>query len=241
MNATGIVILLVLVVLALAAVALILAAKRRARSEQLKGRFGPEYDRAIERHGERKKAETHLSDVVDRREALDIKDLSPERREGFSQRWVAIQTAFVDRPAGAVRDADDLVAELMRERGYPVDDFETKLDMVAADHPQVAEHYRAAHAIAARGRDRGGEGRTESAAGARSDTGTAARTETTEDSRQAFVHFRALFAVLLDDGDHGRHSGPEDLSRPAKRPADLTDRAVDLTDRDRADARPEQG
>ncbi|MGZ4610778.1 MAG: hypothetical protein ACXV2H_11025, partial [Actinomycetes bacterium] len=73
MNVTGIVILLVLVLLAVGAVALILAAKRRARSEQLQGRFGPEYDRAIDEHGDRKAAESHLADVADRRDALEIR------------------------------------------------------------------------------------------------------------------------------------------------------------------------
>ncbi|MGZ4609080.1 MAG: hypothetical protein ACXV2H_02335 [Actinomycetes bacterium] len=183
MNVTGIVILLVLVLLAVGAVALILAAKRRARSEELQGRFGPEYDRAIDEHGDRKAAESHLADVADRRDALEIRDLAPEERERFSHRWLAVQTAFVDDPSGAVRDADHLVAEVMRERGYPVDDFDTKVDMVAADHPLVAEHYRAAHTVGSRVKEHG-----------------------TEDQRQAFVHYRALFAELLDDGDHGRHA-----------------------------------
>jgi hypothetical protein len=183
MNTTGMVILLILVVLAVVAVALIMVAKQRKRSEQLQDRFGPEYDRAVDEHGNRKSAESHLSDVADRRDALDIRDLSAADRGDFSSRWTEVQTAFVDHPSGAVRDADHLVGEVMRKRGYPVDDFETKVDMVAADHPEVAAHYRAAHAIAGQPQDL-----------------------TTEDHRQAFVHYRALFAQLLDDGEHGRHA-----------------------------------
>ncbi|MDQ1619756.1 MAG: hypothetical protein QOE19_2325 [Actinomycetota bacterium] len=209
MNATGIVILLVLIILAAVAVAVILAAKRRKR-DQLQDRFGPEYDRAVDQHGSRKEAESHLADVADRRDALEITDLSPEQRADFRDRWVVVQTAFVDQPSRAVQDADRLVASLMRERGYPVDDFDTKVDMVAVDHPQVAEHYRAAHSVAGR-TDRGSEG------------------STTEEQRQAFVHYRALFAELLDDGDHGRHAGSE--TGPAARD-------VDLNDRNRSDARP---
>ena len=201
MNVTGIVILLVLVVLAVVAVAMIMAAKRRKRSEQLQGRFGPEYDRAVDQHGNRKAAESRLTEVAERRDALEIRDLSAGDRASFSDRWSLVQTVFVDDPAGAVRDADYLVAEVMDKRGYPVDNFETKVDMVAADHPEVVEHYRAAHAIAGQ------------------------QNATTEDHRQAFVHYRVLFAELLHDGEHGRHADSKD---------------IDLTARDRSTTTPGQ-
>jgi hypothetical protein len=212
MNTTGIVILLILIVLAAIAVALILAAKRRRRREELQGRFGSEYDRAVDQHGGRRQAESHLADVAERRDSLDIRGLSAEQQQSFSQRWIAVQTAFVDHPEGSVGEADRLVAEVMRERGYPVDDFDTKVDMVAADNPKVAEHYRAAHALA---------GREDEC--------------TTEERRQAFVHYRALFAELLEDGDHGRHAEPDDgTSRPVARDVDLTER-----DRSNISRRPE--
>jgi hypothetical protein len=75
---------------------------------------------------------------------------------------------------------DALVAEIMQARGYPVADFEQRAADVSVDHPRVVEHYRAAHAIALR-TDRG-----------QADTGD------TEDLRQAFVHYRALFDDLLE-------------------------------------------
>jgi hypothetical protein len=181
-NVTGFVILLVIILLALLVAGLVLAARRRRqRRDALQQRFGPEYDRAVERHGGQKQAEAHLADVAERRDALQIRDLSPDERRDFGDRWMAVQTAFVDDPTGAVRDADVLVAEVMRQRGYPVDDFDTKADMVAADHPLIAEHYRAAHSLAGPQRS-------------------------TEEKRQAFVHYRALFAELLDEGEHGRHA-----------------------------------
>jgi hypothetical protein len=181
-NVTGFIIILVLVVLAVAAVAAIMLAKRRKRTEQLQERFGPEYNRAVEEHG-RKPAEEHLAEVADRRERLEVRELGPQEQEAFHQRWMAVQVSFVDSPALAVRDADQLVGEVMRERGYPVDDFDTKVDMVAADHPEIAEHYRAAHTVGSRVDQHG-----------------------TEDQRQAFVHYRALFAELLGEGEHGRHA-----------------------------------
>jgi hypothetical protein len=158
--------------------------------------------------------------VANRRDKLEIRDLSQEQRQGFSRRWLDVQTEFVDHPARSVTEADALVGELMRERGYPVDDFETKVDMVKIDHPEVAEHYRAAHAIASRGQQ--GNDRTASP-----DVGT----DRTEDHRQAFVHYRALFAELLDDGAEGRH---------AQETNTRTSPDVDLTERDRTQAqRPE--
>lgn len=190
MNATGAVILLVLVVLAIVAVAMIMSAKRRRRTEDLQGRFGPEYDRAVDAHGDQKSAESHLADVAERRDELDVRDLSEAESEAYGRQWTAVQATFVDDPAGAVGDADRLVGEVMRERGYPVDDFDTKSDMVAADHPEIAEHYRRAHAVGSRVDDHG-----------------------TEDQRQAFVHYRALFDELLSGGRSTSVSSAEPPTR----------------------------
>ncbi|MDQ1629633.1 MAG: hypothetical protein QOI54_3377 [Actinomycetota bacterium] len=175
MNTTGAVILLVIVVLAIVAVVLFMASRQRRRSEELQGRFGPEYDRAVGEHGDRKAAESHLAEVAEQRDALDVRELSAAEQAGFVERWQLVQVDFVDSPSAAVRDADRLIGEVMRLRGYPVDDFESQADMVAADHPQVAEHYRAAHAV-----------------------GSNAQSSTTEEQRRAFVHYRALFSELLE-------------------------------------------
>lgn len=180
MNTTGIIALLILVVLAVAAVMLILSAQRKKRRGELQDRFGPEYDRAVDEHGRRRDAERHLADVADRRDHLDIRELEPAERERYAAEWASVQASFVDDPVSAVGHADRLVAQVMRDRGYPVDDFETRHDMVAVDHPHIAENYRAAHAIRRRlGNDEGFD---------------------TDDMRQAFVHYRALFDELLADG-----------------------------------------
>jgi hypothetical protein len=65
----------------------------------------------------------------------------------------------------------------MRARGYPMGDFEQRAADVSVDHPHVVENYRAAHAIATR---------TERGDGS------------TEDMRQAMVHYRSLFEELID-------------------------------------------
>jgi predicted nucleic acid-binding protein len=179
MNA-GLVILLVVVVILVVAAALFLVQRRR--SEGLRDRFGPEYERTMARSGDRRAAESELSAREQRRREFTIVPLEPADQARYQQEWRATQARFVDDPAGATRDADLLVARVMRERGYPVeDDFERQAADVSVDHPQVAENYRAAHAVH-RANEQG--------------------LASTDDLRQAFVHYRSLFSELLDvDGD----------------------------------------
>jgi hypothetical protein len=88
-----------------------------------------------------------------------------------------VQGRFVDDPAAAVAEADTLVADLMRTRGYPMSDFERRAEDLSVDHPQVVDHYRAAHDVAIR-HEQGGV--------------------STEELRQGLVHYRALFEDLLE-------------------------------------------
>ncbi len=149
----------------------------RRRTARLRGRFGPEYDRTIERRrGRRSDAESELAERERRREELRIRPLSPASRERYSESWHDVQAEFVDDPSAAIRRADALVIEVMRERGYPTDDFEQRAADVSVDHPDVVENYRAAHEIAR--------------ASARGEAST-------EDLRQAMTHYRALFEDLL--------------------------------------------
>jgi hypothetical protein len=153
------------------------AASRRNKSERLKERFGPEYERTVVTVGDEKAAEKELASRERNRKKLDIHRLSPAALDGYVTRWRAVQTAFVDHPSSAVGEADLLVTEVMRERGYPVDDFERQAADISVDHPTVVENYRAAHDI--------------TLAQQRGDVGT-------EQQRQAFVHYRALFEKLLE-------------------------------------------
>lgn len=149
----------------------------RQRREHLRGRFGPEYDRAVSEHGSRRGAEAELARREEQRERLDIVALSPEARERHLESWRGVQTRFVDEPSQSVTEADRLVTDVMRERGYPMDEFDQRVADVSVDHPEVVEHYRAAHSIHLA--NEGGEA-------------------STEDLRQAVVHYRALFNELLD-------------------------------------------
>ncbi len=162
-----------------------IATKRR--SERLRGRFGTEYDRTIERRGGRRRvAETELAEREQRREQLQIRPLSPAARERYMTSWREVQAQFVDDPDEAIRDADALVTSVMRERGYPMENFEQRAADISVDHPDVVENYRAAHRIS---------------------VASAEKQASTEDVRKAIRHYRALFEHLLET--NGRHAESE--------------------------------
>jgi len=151
---------------------------RKRRTAGLQERFGPEYERTVAERNKRREAEQELAERERKREQLDIVPLSPEARAKYSDSWRTVQTQFVDDPAGTVGDADRLVTDVMRERGYPIADFDQRAADISVDHPDVVENYRAAHRIYIT-HERGGAN--------------------TEDLRQAFVHYRALFEELLEE------------------------------------------
>jgi hypothetical protein len=166
-----------IVIVAIIVIGIVLMQRRR--SEELRSRFGPEYNRMIEEKGDRRKAESELAEREKRVEKLDIRPLDPVTRRGFVERWAEVQARFVDDPPRAVMFADALLAEVMSARGYPVKDFEQRVGDISVDHPEVVEHYRTAHDIALR------HGRGEAG---------------TEDLRQAMIHYRALFEELVHEG-----------------------------------------
>jgi hypothetical protein len=185
---------IVIAVGAVVLVALLAAAfLMRRRTSRLRTRFGPEYERAVQQRG-RRGAEAELGSRLERRQQLDIRPLSATAREHYRESWTRVQAEFVDDPAGAVGDADQLVHSAMRERGYPMDDFEQRAADVSVDHPQVVERYRSAHGIARKSAD-----------------GDA----TTEDLRQAMKHYRALFDELLEDAEDQPLARDSDEQAPA--------------------------
>jgi FtsZ-interacting cell division protein ZipA len=174
-------------------VALALWMRARRRSRLLQNRFGSEYDRTIEGSDSRKEAEQELRERERRREELDIVPLDDRARAQYMEAWLGVQQRFVDAPAESVAEADVLVMQVMRDRGYPVDDFERRAADVSVDHPDVVEHYRSAHAVAGRSR---------------------AEASDTEELRGAVVHYRALFDALLDDRPDVDLTDPDEDDRP---------------------------
>jgi hypothetical protein len=164
------------VILVIAVLAWLYVQKRRRTTAGLRQKFGPEYERAVQKHGSERKAEVKLANRQDRVEKLNIRDLDPVERERFSTQWESVQSRFVDSPRGAVAEADDLVSSLMKTRGYPVSDFDQRADDISVDHPRVVENYRSAHHIALQ-------------------VGTDGAS--TEDLRTAMIHYRSLFEELV--------------------------------------------
>jgi hypothetical protein len=172
-----VVVAVVIAVVIVAAVAAFLSSRSR-RSDRLRHQFGPEYERTVLESGDVRRAEATLQARETRVKSLHLRPLRPDEARRFSDEWRNVQARFVDEPAGALMQADRVIGEIMAARGYPVGDFESRVDDISVDHPNVVMNYRAARAIAEE---------------------HAHRPVSTEDMRQAMVHYRALFTELTAD------------------------------------------
>jgi hypothetical protein len=176
----GIIVVTVLVLLVVG-IALAFAFQRRQRSKRLRERFGPEYDYTLESAGSRREAEQELKARQERVRSYDIRSLEPDERERFAERWRSIQRRFVDEPGEAVAEARHLVTQAMEARGFPTNGFEDKAADLSVYYPEVVVNYRDAHRIVIEGE----------------------RAKiSTEDLRQAMVHYRSLFKELVEAGEH---------------------------------------
>ncbi len=177
---------------ALAVLAVVWSAARAKRSGALKDTFGREYDRTVEQAGDRREAERELRERQRQHDELELKPLSAASRVRYVRRWQSTQTRFVDDPKGAVAEADTLVQQVMKERGYPTDDFDRRVADISVEHPELVEKYRTAQGIAQ--------------ASERNEAST-------EDLRHSVRHYRALFGVLLETDDNGVENVDEVSSR----------------------------
>jgi hypothetical protein len=181
MTATGI----VLIIIAVAVIAVLgWYLMRERRSKLLRSRFGPEYEYAMREFGDRHRAEDALAQRQQRMEKIRVRPLSHEEHDRYANEWHDVQARFVDDPPGSIEDADRLVCDVMKARGYPMAEFEHRAEDLSVDHPHVVRNYRAAHAIAMR-----------------HEKGDAS----TEDLRKAIVYYRDLFDELLEAGVAGHH------------------------------------
>ncbi|MFF6788486.1 hypothetical protein ACFY9C_05365 [Streptomyces filamentosus] len=176
---TGIVLVVVAVALVVVGVAAGLAVDRRRRA-RLRDHAGPEYARVVAATGSERAAERELHARARRLDRLDIKPLPGEARERYARRWMRVQEEFVDAPEAAVQHADELVAELVRDLGYPDEGFEQRMRDLSVRHGRTLEHYRSAlevHAL------------------------STSRAATTEQMRGAMTDYRTLLDDLLADGE----------------------------------------
>ena len=149
---------------------------QKERTQKLRSKFGPEYDKAVSERGDRGHGESELRKRADRVAKFHIQPLKVEDRSRYAEDWRREQSRFVDDPRAAVNHADTLVQDVMQRRGYPVGDFDQNAADLSVDHPRVVENYRIAHEIALR------DGQSEGS---------------TEDLRKAMVSYRVLFEDLL--------------------------------------------
>ena len=174
MNTTTLIIICSVIVIAIVVAAAMIFARKR-RSAKLRTRFGnAEYDRVLQQGDSRRRAEAGLDKRADRVESLHIKALGPGDRARFVETWSRMQARFVDSPGDAVSEADQLLGDVMSTRGYPVSDFEQRAADISVDYPLVLKNYRLAHAV----HQTNGEA-------------------STEDLRQAMIHYRTLFDELV--------------------------------------------
>ena len=195
MSITAVVVIIVAVIVVAALLAGLMMAQRRRR---LQRRFGPEYDRLAGQRGSRLRAEAELTQRVRRVRRLDIRPLTDEARARYSVQWAGLQEEFVDRPAETVSASHALVTAMLKERGYPTDDRDQVLADLSVGHSSTLEHYRAAGQLSESG---------------------AAGSASTEDLRQAMIHYRAVFLELLGE--------PSNVPDPAAASDPVTDAMAD--------------
>lgn len=184
MDPVLIVIVIAAVVLVVGVVLVVVARVRsRSRKAALRSQFGEEYDRVLDQYGKRQ-GERELRARLKRRRELDVRELDGSERDRFGKAWETAQSTFVEHPSTGLRDADLLVQQVMRERGYPVERFEERAKMVSVDHPDLVERFRDAHRVCVDTEENGNSG--------------------TEDMRQAMVDHRYVFDALLGGGDAAR-------------------------------------
>jgi hypothetical protein len=167
---------LVAVVFLIIGVLVAMAVMRAQRTKRLKERFGPEYDRAINDLGDKRRAEDELDARVAHVDTLNIRPLTAEEVNRYALEWQKTQTEFVDEPLKALQKADRLIREVMKARGYPVEDFEQRAADISVDYPELVTDYRGMHLIAVKEKE---------------------DEVSTEEMRQAMVHGRALFENLI--------------------------------------------
>lgn len=184
MNGVVLGVVIAAVVIIILGIVFLLVARHRARATTaaLRSRFGEEYDRVVDEYGHRD-GEKELRARLKRREELELRDLGADERDRYSKAWESAQSTFVENPSTGLRDADLLVQQVMRDRGYPSERFEEREKLVSVDYPDLVEHFRSAHGVAVA--DEQGD-------------------QPLEDRRQAMVDHRYLFDALLQGGDAQR-------------------------------------
>ncbi len=140
------------------------------------GHYGEEYERLVTETGSKEKAEERL--IARERRVADyhLHALDKAAQERYAAQWKNVQASFVDDPKASLAQAGDVLDKVLAEQGYPKTDFDRRTADLSVNHPGVVKDFRVAHEIALKNKD----GKT-----------------TTEDLRQAMIHYKALFTELM--------------------------------------------
>jgi hypothetical protein len=176
MNSIYFIVAVILVLVVVGAVVGLVFSKRK-RSQNYQNKFGSDYEHTVKTMGNEKIAQTEMDDRVKHVSTLDIRPLTETEHAKYLSEWKTIQTKFIDQPAQATVEADHLIMEVMQTRNYPISDFEQRAADISIKYPNLVANYRAARAIAINNKE---------------------RKATTEELREAFVHYRSLFDELLE-------------------------------------------
>ena len=193
----------ILVVVALLVIGLVVLNMRKQHSDKLKNQFGDEYDRTVENADSRHAGEQALDERLDRVSQYDIRPLTSAQRDRYAATWTDVQSEFVDHPDNAMRRAHTLIDDVMRDKGYPIDDFDRQYEDLSVNHPVVVKEYRAGHDVITR-----------------HEAGDA----TTEEMRRGMIHYRTLFDELMRDVQEAAQRATGD------RDGDGTPNALDTRD-----------
>lgn len=166
----------VVLILVLAMVWAVIHRRNRRRTEQLRSRFGPEYELALREHGSRAAAEAALMERVNHVSRLNIRPLSEEERDRYMAEWDSVQARFVDHPRGAVTEADELIHAILKARGYEGGNFDRRVADLSVNHAHLVEPYRRANAVSLQ---------------------TVKDEASTEDLRNAMILYRNVIEELL--------------------------------------------
>lgn len=188
---TGIIVAIIVIAAVVIVAGLWYLSNQQNRSERLRRDFGPEYDRALESSGNRREAERDLEERRKRVEGLKLRDLSPDEQTRYAETWRGIEARFIDNPGATLDEADRTARLVMVEIGYPVSDAEQQAADLSVNHARVVEHYREAHLVMQR------------------------NDASTEDIRQAMVHYRSVMAELLPNVSIKREDVKDSSSRQA--------------------------
>lgn len=140
---------LLYVVLAVAALLIGLAvwgfvasARRRRERDELRERYGTEFDRAVSEHGSRRAAVADLRARESEHEALSLRDLNEPDLALVRQHMVQAQFRFVEDPSDALLRVERVMTEVLRAKGYPLPDQAQAARLFSVDHPEHAEAVR---------------------------------------------------------------------------------------------------